>query len=825
MPVKILVVNREIKAQFKNGETFTLASSDDTTHLKGSVMEKIQATHSIDVSWNASASATDIWKSVLILNPDPLGSGSVTELTRDSGDFIDDGFSDGDSLDFIANDGTSVFVGSATIFTLSGETIVFASDLGTGSGITYGAAVFGTDPQTSFALIGTQDLTALKFKFGLVENSEAINFESKVDGTEQSYYVDGIGLDDGFGNRLTAFQIGESAELFKGWQSGIFKARYVIDPRDDVQRFEIAHEFIILPYLKIDDAETVFRLTESLNTLKYVFETEFRTVLSNPNTSKIIKDDFKKGSVATFGENYNGFNTQFSVVSTVITDPLAVVIDTLEIGAVNTVTVVINSDEATFITSAPVIVYHSYLPTADVYQKNSDTFEEVWLYENKRIAIDGAPVSGTILTDVEAVLDSGSQITVTFKVSYSTAQQALLTDADDFVIAVGVGDSTLLTDVSDKTIVKAKQATYTKDTDVAGLISVTQLGFFDHPTDFLTGTGFTNYIGAVEDGILVEADFTIDLSLSAFIETLNINFVAFNPTTEDLFILQSNPVDITSQVQNVPEGAFFVQEINIDTTRGFTLAALDQFNFFKMTTSPLSGSDKPYNLQFGIKADWREWIALPDADPVFYDSSEQLNGLNKLISNYAANGYEIRIMLNAQVSNGAVTTVYNFSSPTVNIFDYDLSAGLDWVCTIETFNLLGTSLGGNISSTENTRIKVTFDSPTITVTDASLYWGIIRIEPQNNPSLPTIEPLSTLRSGVQNVLIPLVGETTTKKSISSGNLVLECLVDFTKLVQGTDYKPSSRFGLNDAAAVTGGKLKEDGTAKNKEDGDDKNTDP
>lgn len=814
MPVRILTVNRKFESQLKNGDTFALNPGDDASYLLGSVGELIRATFLVDVSWLGEATPQDLWTTFETLNP-VTQVGNVTEIRRGSGSFLEDGFNDGDTVDFFAQAPPNpADFGSTTIQSVSDDTLILDADIGDGGGITYGSSDFDGGNQTVMNLIGTQDLTALKWKWNIVENNESLNFESKVDGTEQSFFVVGIGLG---GPRSTAFVVGESSELFKGWVTGPFKARYVTDPRADVQRFEIQMEFLILPIRKRGDEQSVFELLESLNSTKFVFEADFRTVLSDENSSKTVSDVIKRGSVANFGEVFNGQNTQYSITSVVIEDSDANIIDTLELGTVNTVTVLVASADATFAAPHPVIINHQFNPTAEVFTQNPLTYQEIWLHENKRQLIGAGTASGTIITDVVVTLNSASEIEVVFKITYSTAQQAVLTDDDQFSLWINVGDDSLTTTVSDKTALPIAEGTYTKNTDVPDLMDVTQMGYFDHPTDFLAGFGFSNYIGAVEDGILVEVDFDLDLDLAAFLELLNIDFIAFNPITGESFLLQNNPVDLTSQVLN-NEGAFSdVQQINIDTTRGFKLPAGDQFNFFKMTTAALAGVIKSYNLQFGVKADWREWLPLPTADTDFLDIAEPNNGLNKKISNYMALGYEIRIVVNAAVSNGAVSTDYRFLSPTVKIFDYGDSDALDWVCTIETFNPANFDMEGNISSTEFTRIKATFDSASITVTDVADYWGIIRIEPENNLTQENIEELSSERSGVQVILVPLALETQTKKSIESGNLVLECLVDPAELVQGTNYKPSARHGLVDASAPpAGGKLKEDGASKFKE---------
>lgn len=822
MPTFVHVISRKFRSEIANDPSFTGNPTDLTTYLAGGVGERMRANLIIEVSWNAQATSTDTWFATAVSNPD-TGIGLVTKLTRSSGNFVLDGFGDGGRVTFVANDGVGPLVsGSANIFSVSESIIFFTTDLGVPPG-TYGEEDFTGGTQTQFILLGTEPLTALWFKPNLIENNEEINFVSKIDGTEQSFYIDNIGLGD---PRDTSFQIGETAEIFKGWVTGACKARYILPVVATItlQRFEIEYEFTILPYFKRGDEAAVFNLTESQNSITLAFQADFRTVLTDENSSKIVSDNIKKGSVATFGEVFNGQNTQYSITSVEITDPLANVLETLEIGIVNTITVVVASEGGTFLTNDRYMLFHSLLPTPDVYNENKEVFEDVWLYENNLQLIDAAPTSNTILTDIQASLNNPNQFTLTFKVSYSTAQQATLKNTDQFILWIQCEDSSLLTDVSDKTMVEIIKSTYTKNTDVPDLMIVTQHGYFDHPTDYSPGGGFSNIVGCVEDAVLCEYDFDLDLSLGAFIERLAVNFIAFNPITGERFILQENIVDITSQVLNSEGGFDDVQQINIDQERGFNLPTGDQFNFFKMSSSVVAGNFKSYNLQFAIMADWREWLLLggtADEQKLinnFLTPGETHDGLNKLISNYADLGFELRIDLFAAVSNGSVTTDYSFLSPTVKIFDYDDSDALDWVCTTQTFNPANVDLEGAISTTQFTRFKATFDSPTIAVTDESVYWGQLRIEPQNNPSQQAIEQMSTERGGVKVLFNPLALEIQTKKSIESDNLVLEGLIDPSQLVAGINYKLSARFGLIDSSAPVGGKRKEDGTIKKKEDG-------
>lgn len=853
MPTDIIVSERKFLNPLKNDDSFAANPSDFSTHLKGSAMEKMRSEHKIDVAWFMFASSTDTVRSSLIDNP--IGSGDVTRLTRSAGDWTEDGFSDGQTISVVAYNKygvdpatvVSISVSSVDIILVSPDSLILATNIGSGDGVVYGPDSEWFDglgssltENTFMGICGNDPLFAALFKFGIIENNDSINFQSLIDGTEQSYYAEGLGLG---APRSTAYVDGESSQPVKGWQTGEFKMRFVetysvpfkfivrqtgavLTLFVPYQRFQFRHDFIIVPYIKEDDQDTVENLFESLNSLRYVFEVEMLDTLSNPNTSKIIKDDYKEGSVASYGENYNGFNSKYNVDSISIVDGGGNPITALAVGQTNTVTAVITSVKPSpFQTAEPYVVYHSYLPeasdedTTNGYTNRVETYEEVWFYESLRSTLDAGSINGTIITNLTAVLNSPNQFTVTFDVTYSAAQRAILTDQKEFVLAIGVGDDALSTDDSDKVIIKILKAQYTKDTDIPGLMDVLLMEFFDYPTDLVSGLGYSNYIGSVEDAEVMNIDFTLNMALGAVMESINLNWIAYNPSTGDSFILTETPIDISS-ITNVPEGGFTVQEINIDSTRGFNYPSGDQFNFIKFTTSPLSGSNKPYNLQFGIKADWREWLQLVNANTVFYDISEPLNGLSKLIANYMANGYEIRVALDAVISSEGVNTNYIFRSPKLEIYDYDAHDGsLDWTCLIESFRTSNNApLGGNISSSEDTRMKFTFNSPTITVADVALYWGIIRIEKQNNPS-QDIEEFGSQRINVQNILKPLVGETLCKKSIGAGDsLVLECLVDFTKLQSGVNYKPSARFGLNDATATPiGGKLTEAGVLKKTED--------
>ncbi|GAF93801.1 unnamed protein product, partial [marine sediment metagenome] len=280
------------------------------------------------------------------------------------------------------------------------------------------------------------------------------------------------------GGRITTFIPCESSGQIKGWQSGSCQVRFVSETTY-VQTFIFEHIFVILPYYLEGELTDLLNGVQPTrfqgdNTLKYAIQTEFRDVLSNPNTAKSDVDDVLLGSVGGFGQNYNGFNNEYSIVS----------IDYEEVATTNSadgiitdvatkVTVVVNSLNSTFVAGVSIFgVYHSYLPDEADYTDQTDVYKDVWLYDNQIQTLGTGALGSTIVTNVEGAFDSTSQITITFEVAFSVAQQLLIDATKNYAIGIQVADTSLSTDNSDKVIMLADARAYVKDSDVPGLLSI-----------------------------------------------------------------------------------------------------------------------------------------------------------------------------------------------------------------------------------------------------------------------------------------------------------------------------------------------------------------
>ncbi|GAG87911.1 unnamed protein product, partial [marine sediment metagenome] len=157
----------------------------------------------------------------------------------------------------------------------------------------------------------------LRFRFGLIENNEPTNYVSKIDGTaENSFSVDGVGFDTGGGVRSLVPVALNSAIGVNSWKTDFDSATVAFlstgtQAEDYEQVFEINHYFTILPFFLDGELSNIQNLIQpalftSTNTLKYVFDAQFNTTLSNPNGTKSATIDNWLGAVGWYNESLNG---------------------------------------------------------------------------------------------------------------------------------------------------------------------------------------------------------------------------------------------------------------------------------------------------------------------------------------------------------------------------------------------------------------------------------------------------------------------------------------------------------------------------------------
>lgn len=785
MPTELIIQSNQYLNQFKNGATFSSSTSDVTYNLAGTVMEKLQYTSTIDVSWSyiASANAPVYWED--------LGA-NLFRFKKSNGSFIDDGFAIGDNLDWI-------FDISGATYTRDGDITIIQNDwmYVQFSTSTVFSTLTGSASQSEFW--GKSSLDAIIYSFGLIDNSENFNTNSKVSGNNQAYYASALVV--GVPQTMT------KQGTYQDWITGSITCEKQTNPSTYVQRYELIHNFIVNPYYLDGELANLTGgiapdLYSGSNSLKHVVGIDLRTGLSNPNTSKTATMENILGSTGYFGENFNGFNNVYGLTNPTYEDSSAVSADGILTGEETTIRVTITKSGGSFVSTDKVGAFVSLLPTSVDYTDKTTDFETNFIYDNLYCLADGVPVTqaSSFIDEVTATVNAGD-IDLVIKTTLSTAQQIYLASMTNpyFLLAIQAGDVTLSNVNSDRVMLVADALPFDTSPDITGLFTVNDFRIFTHDDTIGTDSGFTDLDGWNEDGIACTFDFDLDLNKNALLNSLELKLVAYNTVTFESFDLDSYDFQLGSTISGG------VQQFNISDSRAYTLASGSQFNDVTLVTGAQAAGFQNYTGTFSQKISWKEWIKNLAADTVFYDSTEPNDNLNYKASNYVdLNDYVIRFMFDADVYGEDSTlgtsgnTNYKVLTNNLTTYDYDLDSTPStprYTGTIETFTEDGvTNLGGAIlTNGDNTLVKTTWVDNLYSFVSFWDFYAIHRLEPQNAQGY-AIEELSSINTPPTGQLIqPIVGNTLLGLQIVAGDLITSSLIDGSTVNPGVNYKLSSRI--------------------------------
>jgi hypothetical protein len=731
MPSFIRVADQKFFSETNNGSNFGLNTSDFSRELKGGVGEKIRAQIDVEVTWYTQLDSFSVYTS----NPN-----NFMRIEVNGNDFYSDGFSVGDSVKVTLPSATTPGPTTNTKYTgtikaiSTGEIEIDNLVLVQGTAFTNG---YVANLNNGF-LTGLTDLTALKYRFGLIENDEPFNTLSKLTNTEQIYLIDDIN----HGSPLT-FSNGVSFGNNKAWDNGSIQVAYVQDvldkdrnvPELTSQRFRIIHDFVITPYYRDGELDALKDIDSPPSdifkgdrSLKYVFNTEFRTTLNSPNTSKNADYDTQKGSVGYFGESFNGYANDYFIDRLVyfnVDDSIQT--DKVQIDKKTNVSFYVNSLSGTLSASTPFVVGHSALLDSLDYTRDTKTYNNLWLNETLRGTVAASPVAGSgIITNMTITNLNANESYISFDVEFTSDEQKQIENGQDYILHVTTYDTSTTVDTGDKVTNLIDVNVYEKSPDIAGLFDVEKLEQYPHPLAFDSGVseGFTEGKMFVEDGQMLSARFKVlntylgdDLTLSedVTLEALRFKIVVFNTITSEWFDLRELEIDISNDVVSGN-----VQNIELDSTRGYILKDDDIFNYLKLTTDNNDGTWQYYNLEVGYKIPWQDWLELEGADTIFYDKNLSNNGLNQNASRYMSlNDYTIRFLVDADVETIGVTTNYVKSSRNFTAFDRETDDQDPdaYTCSINTYDARSIELENNVIDNEFTEIRAVFtpvNPPTFT---------------------------------------------------------------------------------------------------------------
>jgi len=822
MSVNLVIRDSKFFNQFKNDLDFTANTGDFTNNLTGLVGEIVKYTYTIDVSWISKSSEDSAQWTFQYLQGLNY---RVKKNTPSPNGFSDDGFAVNDSFQWVQTTPVSFSV-DCIIDSITSDWMYFSASSA------FWTPVAETNNNAD-VFYGFTPLTAMKYKFGIIGNEENFNIESKVSGNDQGYYGTDIGFDTGGGvrdlNWVDFTRIGQYAD----WDTGNMRVRF-ISTTDYVQKFEVEHIFMITPfYIEGELPNLTNNITPNLldgeNSLKYVFEPGFRTVLNNPNTEKVSQESNNLGSVGWFNENFNGFDSNY-IVSSVAYEEEATTnsADGILISSKTKITINIEKSNGNFSVGERAGIYVFLLPEQTSYTNTTLTdLKENFLYDNVISNGGLAAVAGQdFITNYEIINIVGNTMTLTFDVEYSIAQKIRLanlnsTQTTNFVIGVQLGDVTLTSGNSDRIVLLADVNEYDESADIPDLWSFPKFDIYTHEKQIGVDSGTTDVTAWNEDGIVVDYTMNLDLNKDAVLNSMDFILVAYDPITKIYFEINKYSFNMFPAV--VSSG---IQQLITNTNRGYILGDSDQFNDVFLEVGANVADVQSYDGRIAQKFSWQDWIENLNVDTVFFDASKPNNNFSLKTSDYSMlNGYEIRLAFAGNLfgtNDLGVQGLTNYLvlSPTLTVFDYEKDGLVTpiWSETIETYNENATTnLGGSILTGQNTLFRSTWTNSGGPVTSLVGLWGINRIELTNQPGYAITE-ISTLYDQPINFLLkPTVGFTKMDIYLDSGNVVFECLIDGSIAQPNVSYNLSTRI-QDDNAVVLGAKITEQGVLKDTEQG-------
>ena len=779
----IKVISRKFYNQLDNGEDFTLNTSTFTNFLKGNSGGKYKAIHDIGVEWFSTATQVG----TTIINGFTFTATADT-IARDQGSWIDDGFKLGDTIKTVTTSGTND--GTYTISNIT-DTVLTCSGAG-----------FSNQVDGDAIVVGFTTLNDVEFQYGLIENGEQINFNSKIDGNVQKYRLEGVSATPTAMNPVgiqKTWQNG-SVEVSTGAGNPINITNGALNYSATHTSFLIEHEFILFPTYLDGEIDNVVdgnppELWATDKCLKYVFSIYMANTLSDPNSFHYGQDELLLGNTGWIDETYNGNAANFSINSISYADSSGNPANGILRSGATDVTVVVDTD-LTINTSTKFALTHFLLPDEDQYKGasvQSSTLEENFLFENFVTQFGATDPDGDILKNVVGTVVSASQGSITFTVQYDSVDELdKIRAGNHCFLGLLIQDaSTANTQMMLKLGADEMVASAFGD-DETGLISFADFNLYQHPEDDGDpADGSTSVQAYVEDKLLSSFTFEIDND-GPVVDKVTARLVAYNSTTGDFFDIQKEEYDFTIYPQ-----VGGIQQINLDTTRAFKLASGSDFNKVDCSITSSGAKDTTYTFNWAFAFDWADYKALASANSAFYDSAELNNGLNQNSSHYSMNvaNWGVYLFFDFDMNNDGNITTYRQISPELDVVNYDDYIGTNiWSVTKQLTNQAGTSTNNNILDTENTKISFAFTSSLGDVgTD---YQAVIRLEEYQNGGLKNIWEISSYKDRLVagNPLKPLTGETFAKITKSPvDTLTVEAEIDKDLINLGRQYQVSSRI--------------------------------
>jgi hypothetical protein len=201
------------------------------------------------------------------------------------------------------------------------------------------------------------------------------------------------------------------------------------------------------------------------------------------------------------------------------------------------------------------------------------------------LQLEGAVANASsIITNCLIVINGGDPtlLDVSFSISYSASEQLLITNNNNWLLYLIVGDQTLTPYTADRVSLKIDSQVWSINEDVPGLIQGTELSFVNSwdTTKLGEATNFTGW-----DGDFIGCAFTFQTKAqdSAEIKSITFRLISYNSTTGDWFEINNTNISVfngfaATQLTNPLVTTYPYQLVNSDQQNAFNITPNENFN-------------------------------------------------------------------------------------------------------------------------------------------------------------------------------------------------------------------------------------------------------
>jgi hypothetical protein len=509
------------------------------------------------------------------------------------------------------------------------------------------------DPTAKFLL--KQDPQGFTFDYGLIENSEATNFNSKVDGNIMRYEYAVPSGSTTIPNSATAM----SAVGMKDWQLGtvtIEQTSVGSDRDNGLYRYEIVHTFYIHPFYlhqQILDYTATFPKAPNYfrygNCLKYVFRARGLRELTDPNVFQELVFDEKDGNTGWENEEYNGGTPEFEIRNLAYSNSLGLTRD-------DSVTVTFDIYELGTNQAQLLGLNFILLPENETQYKNrNELMLENYCFDRAYTTVGATAVNGenfgtgydvfktvtlvnnTGYASVSAVVDFGANVQA--KIDTLTNKQYSIRA---YTATAGLTESTV-NYVTLPVDIKAIQVEIPDAT-----VAVTNQVLFHDQND--NSTVQASPIIKVEDEIVIDSLLELDRSsLDIQIENINCEIIATDGS--EVVTLETLQFDLSQQP--LIGGVRFISQTIQDSFKVNSSEIRKEYKCYRSVSQDV-GSVFAYRLQYPFLFRWEYWEQLFLNSPLpsdLYDVNQNFNGYNQdWIRLGSISGWDIKYRVRTNVA-------------------------------------------------------------------------------------------------------------------------------------------------------------------------------